>query len=39
MTKLLEKFADVKSGKVFRGVIWILGEFAHSEQGIVFVFS
>jgi coatomer subunit beta len=31
--KLLETFADIKSGKVFRGALWIVGEYCTSVEG------
>ena len=31
--KLLETFMDVKSGKVFRGALWIVGEYCSSCKG------
>jgi len=31
--KLLGTFGDIKSGKVFRGALWICGEYCSSEQG------
>ncbi|KAG9306557.1 hypothetical protein G9A89_004754 [Geosiphon pyriformis] len=32
--KLLETFMDVKSGKVFRGALWIVGEYCADVQDI-----
>ncbi|CAG8439119.1 9991_t:CDS:10 [Ambispora gerdemannii] len=32
--RLLETFMDVKSGKVFRGALWIVGEYCASVQDI-----
>jgi hypothetical protein len=31
--KLLNTFTDIKSGKVFRGALWIVGEYAASVEG------
>jgi len=31
--KLLETFMDVKSGKVFRGALWIVGEYCSTCKG------
>lgn len=31
--KLLGTFGDIKSGKVFRGALWICGEYSSSVQG------
>jgi coatomer subunit beta len=31
--KLLETFMDVKSGKVFRGALWIVGEYCSNCKG------
>ena len=33
--KLRETFGDIKSGKVFRGALWIVGEYADDEEGAV----
>ncbi|KAJ7243405.1 coatomer protein [Mycena haematopus] len=33
-TRLIEKLNEVKSGKVFRGVLWILGEYTESVPEI-----
>ena len=30
---LLESFADIKSGKVFRGAMWIVGEYCAEAAG------
>jgi coatomer subunit beta len=30
---LLESFADIKSGKVFRGAMWIAGEYCADTAG------
>jgi hypothetical protein len=30
--KLLNMFTDIKSGKVFRGALWIVGEYAASVE-------
>jgi coatomer subunit beta len=32
--KLLQTFADIKSGKVFRGALWIVGEYAGSVEDV-----
>ncbi|KAF3987047.1 hypothetical protein FT663_03152 [Candidozyma haemuli var. vulneris] len=32
--KLIKSLADIKSGKVFRGAFWVLGEYSLSEQSI-----
>lgn len=32
--KLLETFMDMKSGKVFRGALWIVGEYCLEEKDI-----
>ena len=32
--KLLETLGDIKSGKVYRGIFWILGEYAESVPEI-----
>jgi coatomer subunit beta len=32
--RLLESFAEIKSGKVFRGAMWIVGEYAASGEEI-----
>jgi len=32
--KLLETFPDIKSGKVFRGAMWIIGEYAASADEV-----
>lgn len=34
LEKLLETFADMKSGKVFRGALWIIGEYCESIKEI-----
>jgi coatomer subunit beta len=31
--KLLQTFGDIKSGKVFRGALWIVGEYCTTEEG------
>lgn len=31
--KLLATFGDIKSGKVFRGALWIVGEYGTSMKG------
>lgn len=31
--KLLNTFGDIKSGKVFRGALWIVGEYCGTQQG------
>ncbi|BGP14222.1 hypothetical protein JCM10213_005886 [Rhodosporidiobolus nylandii] len=33
--KLLDTFREIKSGKVFRGAMWIVGEYAASREEIV----
>ncbi|CEQ42210.1 SPOSA6832_03989 [Sporobolomyces salmonicolor] len=32
--KLLQTFPEIKSGKVFRGAMWIVGEYAASEEEV-----
>jgi hypothetical protein len=32
--KLLDAFGDVKSGKVSRGILWILGEYCQELPGL-----
>lgn len=32
--KLLQTFGDIKSGKVFRGALWIVGEYCTTEEGL-----
>lgn len=32
--KLISTFSDIKSGKVFRGALWIVGEYSESEHAI-----
>ncbi|GAA5804521.1 adaptin N terminal region-domain-containing protein [Helicostylum pulchrum] len=34
LEKLLETFVDMKSGKVFRGALWIIGEYCESIKEI-----
>ena len=34
ISRLLETFSEIKSGRVLRGVLWIVGEFALSEKCI-----
>ncbi|KAI8369392.1 adaptin N terminal region-domain-containing protein [Radiomyces spectabilis] len=34
LDKLLETFMDMKSGKVFRGALWIIGEYCESVKEI-----
>ncbi|KAL7334098.1 coatomer subunit beta [Mucor circinelloides] len=34
LEKLLDTFADMKSGKVFRGALWIIGEYCENEKEI-----
>ncbi|KAI8089672.1 adaptin N terminal region-domain-containing protein [Halteromyces radiatus] len=34
LEKLMETFADMKSSKVFRGALWILGEYCQNEKEI-----
>ncbi|KAI9497597.1 adaptin N terminal region-domain-containing protein [Zychaea mexicana] len=34
LEKLLETFMDMKSGKVFRGALWIIGEYCQDAQEI-----
>ena len=34
LDKLLETFMDMKSGKVFRGALWIIGEYCQDAQEI-----
>jgi coatomer subunit beta len=31
--RLLSTFGDIKSGKVFRGALWIVGEYGTSMKG------
>lgn len=31
--KLLQTFPDIKSGKVFRGALWIVGEYCTTLEG------
>jgi coatomer subunit beta len=38
LEKLLDTFVDVKSGKVLRGVLWIIGEYYTDMQCIVSCF-
>ncbi|GAA6024590.1 hypothetical protein JCM8202_005067 [Rhodotorula sphaerocarpa] len=33
--KLLETFAEIKSGKVFRGAMWIVGEYVSSREEVM----
>lgn len=35
LEKLQECFSEIKSGKVFRGALWILGEYGESASGIM----
>lgn len=32
--KLLRTFGDIKSGKVFRGALWIVGEYCHTVEDV-----
>jgi coatomer subunit beta len=32
--KLLQTFGEIKSGKVFRGALWIVGEYCTTEEGL-----
>ncbi|GAN00994.1 coatomer protein [Mucor ambiguus] len=34
LEKLLDTFADMKSGKVFRGALWIIGEYCENTKEI-----
>jgi coatomer subunit beta len=34
LNKLMETFADMKSSKVFRGALWIIGEYCQTELEI-----
>ena len=34
LDKLLRTFGTIKSGKVFRGALWIVGEYCHSVQDV-----
>lgn len=34
ISKLLETLGDVKSGKVFRGALWIIGEYCAEVEGL-----
>jgi coatomer subunit beta len=31
--RLLESFLEMKTGRVFRGALWIIGEYALEENG------
>jgi coatomer subunit beta len=31
--KLVQTFSEIKSGKVFRGALWIVGEYCSSSAG------
>ena len=31
--RLLQTFGDIKAGKVFRGALWIVGEYGTSAKG------
>jgi hypothetical protein len=33
--KLLQTFGDIKSGKVFRGALWIVGEYCADPAGML----
>jgi len=33
--KLLQTFGDIKSGKVFRGALWIVGEYCTTEEDML----
>lgn len=35
--KLLQTFPDIKSGKVFRGALWITGEYCAETRGMLLV--
>jgi coatomer subunit beta len=30
--KLISTFGDIKSGKVYRGALWIVGEYCETEE-------
>lgn len=32
--KLIESFGEIKAGRVFRGALWIIGEYALDVDGI-----
>lgn len=36
--KLLQTFNEIKSGKVFRGALWIVGEYCTTQEGAPPVF-
>jgi coatomer subunit beta len=31
--KLIQTFSEIKSGKVYRGALWIVGEYCSSPEG------
>lgn len=35
MEKLLQAIPDIKSGKVFRGALWIVGEYCADHSGVI----
>lgn len=35
-SRLLETFSEIKSGKVFRGAMWIVGEYSAEASGMIF---
>lgn len=37
--KLLEAFRNIKSGKVFRGALWIVGEYCTDLSGQIIKFA
>lgn len=37
--KLLSTFGDIKSGKVYRGALWIVGEYCETEEQIQAAFA
>jgi coatomer subunit beta len=36
MERLFDNFSDIKSGRIFRGAIWIIGEYALDPKGTLF---
>lgn len=38
LEKLLRTFAEIKSGKVFRGALWIVGEYSESIEDVLEAF-
>lgn len=33
-SRLTQTFAEIKSGKVFRGALWIVGEYCSKKEGV-----